>query len=44
MCDIPFESGVPMKLVRLIKICPNATYCRVGVGKHVSDMFVLRMV
>jgi len=29
--------GVPMKLVRLIKMCRNETYSRVRVGKHLSD-------
>jgi hypothetical protein len=28
-----------MKLVRLIKMCLIETYGRVGVGKHLSDMF-----
>jgi len=32
--NILFESGIPMKLVRLIKICLTETYCRVWVGKH----------
>jgi hypothetical protein len=33
------EFGIPMKLVRLIKMCLNETYSRVRVGKHLSDMF-----
>ena len=31
------ESGIPTKLVRLIKMCLNETYSRVQVGKHLSD-------
>jgi hypothetical protein len=37
--NILIEFGIPMKLVRLIKICLNETYCRVQVGRHLSDMF-----
>jgi hypothetical protein len=31
--------GIPMKLVRLVKMCLNETYSRVQVGKHLSDTF-----
>jgi len=31
-----------MKLVRLIKMCLNATYSRVRAGKLLSDMFPIR--
>jgi len=31
-----------MKLVRLIKMCLTETYCRVRVGKNLSDMFPIR--
>jgi hypothetical protein len=31
-----------MKLVRVIKMCLNETYSRVQVGKHTSDMFLVR--
>jgi len=31
-----------MKLVRLIKMCLNATSSTVQVGKHLSDMFPIR--
>jgi len=34
--------GIPMKLVRLIKMCLNETYRRVQVSKHLSDMFPIR--
>jgi len=32
------KSGIPMKLVREIKMCPNGNYGRVRVGKHLSDV------
>ena len=32
--NILIEFGIPMKLVRLIKICLNETYSSVWVGKH----------
>jgi hypothetical protein len=37
--NILIEFGVPMKLVRLIKMCLNETCCEVGIGKHLSDNF-----
>ena len=37
--NILIEFGVPMKLVRLIKICLNETSSRVRIGKHLSDTF-----
>jgi len=40
--NIPFESGIPMKLVRLIKICLTDSCSRVRVGKNLSDMFHIR--
>jgi len=36
--NILIEFGIPMKLVRLIKMCLTETYSRVRVGKHLSDM------
>ena len=36
------EFGIPMKLVKLIKMFLNETYSRVQVGKHLSDMFPMR--
>jgi len=38
----PIEFGIPMKLVRLIKMCLNETYNRVQVGKYLSDMFPVK--
>jgi len=37
--NIIIEFGIPMKLVRLIKMYLNETFSRVQVGKHLSDMF-----
>ena len=42
MYNILIEFGIPMKLVRLIKMCLNETCSRVQVGKHLSDMFPIR--
>jgi hypothetical protein len=39
LCNILTEFDIPMKLVRLITMCLNETYCRDWVGKHLSDMF-----
>ena len=36
------ENGIPVKLVRLIKMCLNETYSRVWVGKHLCDMFPIK--
>jgi hypothetical protein len=40
--DILIEFCIPMKLVRLIKMCLNETHSGVQVGKHLSDMFPVR--
>jgi hypothetical protein len=40
--NILIEFGIPMKLVRLIKMCLNETYSRVQVGKNLSDMVPIR--
>ena len=39
-----FEFCIPMKLVRVIKMCLNETYSRVQVGKHFSDEFLLGII
>ena len=39
LCNFLIKFGIPMKLVRPIKICLNKTNSRVQVGKHLSDMF-----
>ena len=40
--NILIESGIPMKLVRLIKMCLTKMYRRVWVGKNLSAMFPIR--
>jgi hypothetical protein len=40
--NIPIQSGIPMKLVRLIEMCLTETYSRVRVGKNLSDIFPIR--
>jgi hypothetical protein len=40
--NILTEFGVPMKLVRLIKICLNETYSKVCIGKHLSESFPIQ--
>ena len=40
--NILIEFGIPLKLVRLIKMCLNGTYRRVQVGKHLSDRFLIK--
>jgi hypothetical protein len=40
--NILIEFGVPMKLVRLIKMCLNETYSKVRIGKHLSDSFPMQ--
>ena len=40
--NILIEFGIPMKLVRLIKICLSETCSRVRVGKNLSDIFPIR--
>jgi hypothetical protein len=37
--NIIIEFGIPMKLVRLIKLCLTETYSRVWVGKILFDVF-----
>jgi len=34
--------GIPMKLVRLIKMFQSETCNRIWVGKHLSDMFYIK--
>jgi hypothetical protein len=41
--NILIESGIPMKLVRLIKICLTETYLRVSVDKNFSYIFPVRI-
>ena len=43
LCNIVIQFGIPMKLVRIIKMCLNETYSRVWVDKHLSDTFPVRI-
>jgi hypothetical protein len=38
LCSILIEFGVPMKLIRLIKMCLNETYNKVCIGKHLTNV------
>ena len=42
MYNILIEFGIPMKLVRLLKMCLTETYGRGRVGKNLSHMFPIR--
>jgi hypothetical protein len=37
--SILIQFGVPMKLIRLIKMCLNETYSKARIDKHLSDNF-----
>jgi hypothetical protein len=40
--SILMEFGVPMKLVRLIKMCLNVTWDKFRIGEHFSDSFLIQ--
>jgi hypothetical protein len=40
--NILMECGIPMKLVKLIKMCLNDKYSKVRIGKHLSDSFLIQ--
>jgi hypothetical protein len=40
--NVLIEFGVPMNLVRLIKICLNETYSKDRICKHMSDSFPIQ--
>ena len=40
--NILIEFGIPMKLVRLTKMCLNETCNRVRVGKRLSDLLPMK--
>jgi hypothetical protein len=42
LCNILIDFGIPVKLVRLIKMRLNETYSRVRVGKYLSDTFPIK--
>jgi hypothetical protein len=39
---ILIECGIPMKLVRLIRMCLNETYTEVHIGKYLFDEFPIQ--
>ena len=39
--NILIKFGIPMKLVRLIKMCLDETCSRVQIGKHLSEVFAV---
>jgi len=39
LCNILIQFVIPMKLVKLIKMCLTETYSRVRAGKNLFDMF-----
>jgi hypothetical protein len=41
--NILIEVRIPMKLVRMIKMCLYETYIRIHTGKHCSDSFPIHM-
>jgi hypothetical protein len=40
--NILIEIGIPMKIVRLIRMCLNETYSKVYIGNHLSDSFPIQ--
>jgi hypothetical protein len=42
MYNILMEFGVPIKLVRLIKMCLNETDSKVRIGKYLSNTFPIQ--
>jgi hypothetical protein len=40
--NILIEYGITTKLVKLTQMCPNETYNRVRVRKHLSDIFPIK--
>ena len=42
MYNTLIDTGIPMKIVRLINMCLNETYGRVRVGKSLYDVFPIR--
>jgi hypothetical protein len=40
--NILIEFGIPMKLVRMIRMCSNETYSKVHICKHLSDSLTIQ--
>jgi hypothetical protein len=43
-CLCTTEFSIPMKLVRLIKMSLNSTYCEVSIHNHLFKYFLFRMI
>jgi len=41
-CNVLIEFGIPMKLVRLMKMCLNKACSKVCTGTHLSDEFPIQ--
>ena len=41
--NIVLEFGIPVKLVRLVKMCPNETCNKFWIGKHLFGMFPVKI-
>jgi hypothetical protein len=44
LCNIFSEFDIPLKLVKLIKMCLNEICSKVHIGKNLSDAFLFRLV
>jgi hypothetical protein len=44
LCNTLIVFDIPMKLIRLIKMCLNETYSRFRVGKYLSDMVHIKKI
>jgi hypothetical protein len=42
MYNILIEFGIPIRLVKLFKMCLNETYSKVRIGKYLSDAFLIQ--
>jgi len=42
LCNISTEFGIPIKVIRLMKMCLDVTYNRVREGKHLSDILPIK--
>ena len=42
MCNILFQFGIPVEMVKVIKWSQNKTYNRVRVDKRLSEVFLIK--
>ena len=42
LCNILIEFGIPVKLVRVIKMCLNESYSNIWISKYLSDTFPVK--